>query len=449
MIKKIENPTDLPATKFRYAIIALIFFITTINYADRSAFSVASSSAGKSLGLSPVETGYILSAFSWAYVIAQIPGGMLIDRFGTKKVYVFAILGWSLFTCLQGTVGLIFGGAIFVSFFSLRFLVGLFEGPSFPGNAKIVRDWFPIHERGIATSIFNSAQYFSIVIFAPLMGYIAHTFGWRAVFFLMGFVGLIAVIMFAMHIKSPSEHKLVNEAELELIRDNEPIPSEQFASAKNSQISLHDIGQLLNNRMLFGIYLTQYCINVLTYFFVTWFPIYLVKERGLDVMQAGFAASLPALFGLFGGICGGLLTDRLMAQSSDLDYSRKLPLYIGMSLASAIILCAFTDNLLFVIVLMSVAFFGKGVASLGWAIISDVAPKNRFATAGSIFNMFGNIAGIITPIVIGYTIKMTENFNLGLIYVGVHCLAAIVLMWFFVGKLKPVLIEEKNAAQGL
>lgn len=441
-----QNNASTPkeaATKFRYVIIAIIFFITAINYADRSAFSVASSSAGKTLGLSPVEIGFILSAFSWAYVIAQLPGGLLIDRFGTKKVYIFAILGWSFFTFMQGTVGLLFGGAVFIAFFSLRFLVGLFEGPSFPGNAKIVRDWFPIHERGIATSIFNSAQYFSIVIFAPLMGYVAHNFGWRSVFFLMGLVGLVAVILFALNIKSPSEHKFVNKAELELIGSSEAEKS-NTPTSKN-KISLKDFGQLLNNRMLLGIYLTQYCINVLTYFFVTWFPIYLVKERGLDVLQAGFAASLPALFGLLGGLSGGLLTDRLMAKTKNLDKSRKMPLYIGMFLASSIILCAFTDSLLLVIVFMSIAFFGKGVASLGWAIISDVAPKSRFATAGSIFNMFGNIAGIITPIVIGYTIKMTDNFNLGLIYVGAHCLAAIVLMWLMVGQLKPVIIDENHA----
>ncbi len=434
-------------TYVRFLIIALIFFVTAINYADRSAFSVASSAAGSSLNLSPVEIGYILSAFSWAYVLAQIPGGMLLDKFGAKPVYIVSIATWSLFTFLQGTVGLVFGGLVFVAFFSYRFLVGLCEAPSFPGNAKIVVAWFPISERGIATSIFNSAQYFSIVLFAPLMGWIAHNYGWRSVFFTMGALGFIAVLVFAKFIKNPNEHPSVNKEELEFITKNNPSTSLSApASSAKNPLKWSDFKLLLNNKMLIGIYLTQYCINVLTYFFVTWFPIYLVKERGLDVMQAGFAASMPALFGFIGGVVGGLLTDKIMKEKQDLTLGRKIPIIIGLILASAILLCAFSNDTKTILIFMSIAFFGKGVASLGWALISDVAPKEKFATASSIFNTFGNIAGIITPIVIGYTIKITNNFNLGLIYVGAHCLIAILLVWFVIGKIKPIILEAKNEA---
>lgn len=127
-------PIAARPTYVRYRIIALIFLITSINYADRATFSIAGNAASGELGLSPVQTGFILSAFAWAYVLAQIPGGALLDRFGTKKIYAGAIAIWSIFTAIQGTVGLIMGLPVVASLFVLRFLVGAAEAPSFPGN---------------------------------------------------------------------------------------------------------------------------------------------------------------------------------------------------------------------------------------------------------------------------------------------------------------------------
>ncbi|MEO7468664.1 MAG: MFS transporter, partial [Sphingobium limneticum] len=172
-------PIAARPTYVRYRIIALIFLITSINYADRATFSIAGNAASGELGLSPVQTGFILSAFAWAYVLAQIPGGALLDRFGTKKIYAGAIAIWSIFTAIQGTVGLIMGLPVVASLFVLRFLVGAAEAPSFPGNARLVAAWFPGAERGTASAIFNSAQYFSLVAFAPLMGWVTGAYGWR------------------------------------------------------------------------------------------------------------------------------------------------------------------------------------------------------------------------------------------------------------------------------
>ena len=175
----------------RHLIIALIFIITSINYADRATFSIAGNAAAGELGLSSVQMGFILSAFAWAYVLAQIPGGALLDRFGTKRIYAGAIALWSIFTALQGTVGFLFGLPIIATLFAMRFLVGLAEAPSFPGNARLVAAWFPGPERGTASAIFNSSQYFALVAFAPLMGWLVHSFGWRSVFWVMGALGLV------------------------------------------------------------------------------------------------------------------------------------------------------------------------------------------------------------------------------------------------------------------
>ncbi|MFT4090175.1 MAG: MFS transporter [Asticcacaulis sp.] len=425
----------------RYWLIAFLFIVTTINYADRATFSIAGASASEALGLSPVSMGYILSAFGWAYVAAQIPGGALLDRFGVKRVYVGAIALWSIFTAMQGFVGFFGGLSVVGSLFVLRFLVGLAEAPSFPGNARIVAAWFPGAERGTASAIFNSAQYFALVAFVPLMSWLVHDFGWRSVFYFMGGLGLIAAYIFAKFISSPEKHPWVNDGELKVIQDGGAVSMEAKAKGGQGGFSFARLKVLLTNRMLVGIYLAQYCINVLTYFFVTWFPIYLVKERGLNIIQAGFAAAAPALCGFIGGLLGGVISDYILRKTGNISRARKTPIFVGMTLALAIIACAYVDQEWLVITLMAIAFFGKGIASLGWAVISDVAPREYIGLAGGVFNMFGNTAGIITPIVIGYIVGVTHSFDGALIYVGVHCLITMVAFGLISGKIERLKLD--------
>lgn len=424
-------------TRVRWLIIGVLFVITTINYADRATFSIAGQSASKELGLDPVAMGYILSAFAWAYVLGQIPGGALLDKFGSKKIYTAALLLWSGFTMLQGFAGVFTGLAAAVALFAMRFMVGLAESPSFPANARIVAAWFPGPERGTASAIFNSAQYFSLVAFAPLMGWLAHEFGWRSVFFVMGGVGIAAAFIFVKLIHSPVDSPSINKAEFDYIEAGGGlVRMEEKNAANGAAFNWANVKQVLTNRMLLGVYLGQYCINVLTYFFVTWFPIYLVKERGLSILQAGFTAALPALCGFAGGILGGMISDALLKKTGNLDIARKTPLLLGMVLATCIILCNFVEQEWLVIVIMAAAFFGKGVASLGWAVVADTSPKEMAGVTGGIFNTFGNVAGIVTPIVIGYIVKGTGSFDGALIFVGAHCIIAIAAYFLIVGKIQ-------------
>jgi len=424
-------------TRVRWLIITVLFIITTINYADRATFSIAGQSASKELGLDPVAMGYILSAFAWAYVLGQIPGGALLDKFGSKKIYVISLVVWSLFTALQGFAGFFTGLMAASVLFAMRFAVGLGESPSFPANARIVAAWFPGSERGTASAIFNSAQYFSLVAFAPLMGWLAHSFGWRSVFWVMGAVGIVAAIVFAKLIHSPLAHPAVNKAEVDYIEAGGGlVRMEEKNAANGAAFNWANVKQVLGSRMLLGVYLGQYCINVLTYFFVTWFPIYLVKERGLSILQAGFTAALPALCGFAGGILGGMISDGLLKKTGNLDIARKTPLLLGMVLATCIIVCNYVEQEWLVIVIMAAAFFGKGVASLGWAVVADTSPKEMAGVTGGIFNTFGNVAGIVTPIVIGYIVKATGSFDGALIFVGAHCVICILAYFLIVGKIQ-------------
>ncbi|ONF49745.1 MFS transporter [Methylobacterium radiotolerans] len=425
-------------TRVRLLIVAMLFAATTINYADRATISIAGPDMAKELGLSPVQMGYVFSAFAWSYVLAQIPGGWLLDRYSVKWVYAAAVALWSAFTLVQGAVGFFTGLTAVVLLFALRLAVGLTEAPVFPANARIVAAWFPTRERGMASAFFNSAQYFATVLFTPLMAWIVHNFGWHHVFTTMGLLGIAFAVLWLRVVDSPKNHPAMNQAERDYIEAGGALLDMDGQSRGRQGDAGRTLRQLLANRMLLGIYVGQYCITVLTYFFLTWFPVYLVKERGLSILQAGFAAVLPALCGFVGGILGGVISDLLLRRGFSLTAARKIPIVGGMLLSMSIIGCNYVQADAVVVGLMALAFFGKGIGALGWAVVADTSPRESGGLSGGLFNTFGNTAGITTPIAIGYIVQSTGSFNGALVFVGLNALVACFCYLVVVGEIRRV-----------
>lgn len=437
-------------SRVRWGILAMLFVITTINYADRATISIAGPEIKKALGMSSVEMGFVFSAFAWSYVLAQLPGGWLLDRFGSKITYFFSIFLWSIFTLFQGTIGFLTGGAAVAMLFALRLLVGAAEAPSFPGNSRITSAWFPSHERGLAAAIFNSAQYFATVLFAPLMGWLVHTYGWPSVFYVMGSLGVVLAFIWLKVIYGPKQHPSISASELAYLKEGGALVELDSGKAKTEQQEKPKaqvntwacIKELLGNRMLLGVYIGQYCITTLTYFFLTWFPVYLVQERGMTILKAGFIASLPAIAGFLGGLFGGWMSDRLAKKGYSLSISRKTPIVIGMLMSTSMIACNYIEADMVVVAVMSLAFFGKGVGALGWAVVSDTSPKEAGGLSGGLFNTFGNTAGITTPIIIGYIVQGTGSFAGALVFVGANAVLAIFSYLFIVGDIKRVTLKK-------
>lgn len=422
-------------THVRWWIVGFLFLLTSVNYADRATLSMVASTLMDELKLDPVAMGGVFSAFAWAYALSQIPGGWLLDKFGSKRIYFWSIALWSLFTLAQGCIGGLAPAMAVSTLFVLRFLLGLAESPSFPANARIVAAWFPTAERGTACAIFNSAQYFSTVLFAGLMGWLTHRFGWPPVFWVMGVIGLVFAMSWPRFIHGPREHPWANAAEVAHIENGGGLVD---MDRKGPAVQWSMLGQLLCNRMLVGIYLGQYCITTLTWFFLTWFPVYLVKQRGMTILEAGFVASLPALCGFVGGISGGFFSDLLLRGGRSLTFARKVPIILGMVMSMSMVACNYVSAQWAVVAIMCVAFFGKGVGALGWAVTSDVSPKEITGLNGGLFNMFGNLAGISAPYVIGRIYKETGSFNWALVYVSAHAALAIACYLVLVGKIKRV-----------
>ncbi|MFG1383872.1 MFS transporter [Xanthobacter versatilis] len=445
-LSSIAAATSATATKSRVRIsmLLLILFLSTVAYADRSILSIAGSTIQKEFGLSAVQLGYILSAFSWAYVIGQIPGGLILDRFGTKAVYGTTLVLWSVATLLMGFVGELSAGVTgtVVAFFALRCLLGLIEAPSFPANARVAVMWFPKSERGRATSLFASSQYFAVGIFSPLAGWLVQEFGWPWPFFVLGVIGILAAVVWFSYMQEPRQHPGVSSAELDHIVSGGGLVDIDSSSERTcrTRLTREVVLSLLTSRMLWCAYLGQYCAIAISYFFITWFPIYLIQARGMNIMQAGFATIAPSLFGFLGGISGGIISDWLIKQGWSVSWARKTPYIIGMLAASGLVLAAVAESNFAVIALMSLAFYGKGVAAGAgtWAVVSDTAPKAAVGLAGSVFNCVGNIAGIVTPIVFGYIVQATGGYSAGLYFVGAHCLFAAFLFMFAMGRIERI-----------
>ncbi|MGA9609587.1 MAG: MFS transporter [Rouxiella badensis] len=436
----------------RIGILLMILFLSVVAYADRSILSISGSAIKDEFGLSSIQLGFILSAFSWAYVIGQIPGGLFLDRFGAKRVYGVTLVLWSLSTLAMGFVGEFERGmaSALMIMFSLRFLLGLIEAPSFPANARVTIMWFPKAERGRASSLFASSQYFAVAIFSPLSGWLVSEFGWQWPFFVLGIIGVAAFFVWMAFMREPRHHPLVSQQELDHIIDGGglvDIDSVHERKAK-SRLSRATVNGLLTNRMLWCAYLGQYCIIALSYFFITWFPIYLVQARGMDILHAGFATIAPALCGFAGGIFGGYISDYLFLKGWSLSWARKAPYIVGMLMAATLIGAAVIDSNVWIVAIMSFAFFGKGVAAGAgtWTVISDTAPKEAVGLAGAIFNCVGNIAGIVTPILFGYIVAITGDYSMGLLFVGAHCILGALLFLFVMGPIERVRKDPTDAA---
>ncbi|HHD7471543.1 TPA: MFS transporter [Klebsiella oxytoca] len=437
-------------THARYYILFMITLVLTLATGDRATLSVAGPEMQKELGITAVEIGYLFSAFSWAYVISMTPAGWVADKVGSKRAMFLGILLWSVMTVFMGLVSYI--TFVVPALLILRFLLGVCESPVGPSAGRIIAAWFPSQERGVAGAIFNSAQYASLAIFTPLMAWLCHAFGWDHVFIVMGVIGIIIAFCWSKFFYVPTRHPGINNEEMEYLKEGGALVElDTVASVKGERkrAGWQEIGQLFKSRMLIGIFIGQYCISAITWFFMTWFPIYLVKERGMSILQAGFMASVPAICGLVGGIMSGFFSDWLLRKTNNLSLARKIPITIGLTMSASMILCNYVGSEALVMFLMSAAFFGKGFGSLGWAVVADTAPKEIIGTTGGLFNSLGNIAGIVTPVVIGYILQETGSFANALVFVGTHGIIAVCSYWFIVGKIERLKIAPRDDAASM
>jgi ACS family D-galactonate transporter-like MFS transporter len=420
----------MTATRTRFGVLGLITLATMLNYVDRSVMGVAQPSLVQELAISPEVMGLIFSAFSWTYAFVQIPGGLLLDKLGTRLTYGLSLGLWSLATMLHGVMSSVVG------LFSARLALGIAEAPCFPANSRILSTWFPQSERARANGVYSVGQYVGLGFMIPLLTYIVVTFGWRSLFFIFGGIGIVYAFVWNALYREPHESRSVNQAELDHIAAGGGLASQtgQFA------LSWAAVGSLLRKRQILGASIGQFCGNSTLVFFLTWFPSYLATERGMDWIRSGFAASLPYIAASVGVLVGGAVSDSIIRRTGSATIGRKLPIIVGLLLTSTMVLANFTPSNAWVIAIMSLAFFGQGMVNLGWTLIADVAPKQLIGLTGGVFNFCANLAGIVTPLVIGFVLGATGSFYGALAYIATLGLIGAAAYVFIVGEVKRVQI---------
>ncbi|MDP3737826.1 MAG: MFS transporter [Hyphomonadaceae bacterium] len=420
----------------RFFILGLIAVGTMINYLDRSVLSVAAPQVSADLNLTPAIMGIVFSAFSWTYAAAQIPGGIVLDRIGTRITYFFSVSLWSIFTALQGLT------AGFYSLLACRLGLGVAEAPCFPANSRVLGVWFPQHERARANAVYSVGQYFGLAFLSPLLYWVTAEFGWRALFIGAGLAGLAFAGIWLMAYREPGRSRIANQAELDYIAQGGGIAvTSAAADVEKPKLSWSLGMRLLGKRQILGASIGQFAGNSTLVFFLTWFPTYLATERGMEWIKVGFYAVLPFIAASVGVIVGGLASDIILRRTGSANVARKLPIIAGLFLAATIIGANFADSDVVVIAILSVAFFGQGMVNLGWTLISDIAPVKYVGLTGGIFNLCANLAGIITPIVVGFIVAGTGSFFFALAYIGALALLGAFAYIFVVGDVKRVEIE--------
>jgi len=405
----------------RYGILALLAAGTMINYLDRAALGVAAPGMASELKMSPEVLGLVFSAFSWSYAAAQIPGGWFLDRFGNRLTYALAVGFWSLFTLLQG-----FARGV-GSLFTFRLGLGVSEAPCFPVNSRVVAEWFPERERARATAVYTVGEYVGLGCFGPVMFWVSSRFGWRALFYTVGALGMV---FSAVWLRSYRERQKRKEVATEQLRADRP--------------SWAGVRRLLGYRQIWGASLGQFGGNSTLTFFLTWFPTYLATERHMNWVQSGAYALLPFLSGGCGVMFGGWASDKLLDSGRSRSFARKLPIIAGLLGASTIMVVNYVSNDVVVIGVLSAAFFAQGMTGLGWAVISEIAPVGLMGLTGGIFNLAANLAGICTPLAIGFILGATHSFFWAFAYVGAMAMVGALSYIFLLGDVERIVLADRQ-----
>jgi ACS family D-galactonate transporter-like MFS transporter len=423
--KQAQPPGSGPAApapdRRRFVVLALLAIGTMINYLDRTVLGIAAPSLSKELALRPQMLGVVFSAFSWAYAAAQIPGGILLDRLGSRLTYFLAVAFWSLFTLLQGAA------VNLATLLGMRLGLGLAEAPCFPTNSRVVAAWFPQRETARATAIYTLGEYLGLACFGPALYWITSHFGWRAMFVIVGLAGIAFAVLWWIVYRDPGHHDAAQ---------TEPAPA--TAAPRNGQtaFSWAQVRRLLRFRQIWGACIGQFGGNSTLVFFLTWFPTYLASARHMEWIKAGIFSILPFAAGGLGVLCGGWFSDFLLKRTHSANLARKLPVIVGLLGASVIIAANYVDSDAVVIAVMSVAFFSQGMTGLGWALITDIAPLKLPGVTGGIFGFAANIAGITTPLVIGVVVGATGSFEYALAYIGAVALLGAIGYIFILGDVR-------------
>ena len=427
-----SDPDRAPAgpTHARHWVIVFAVTLAVIQYVDRVAISQAAPLISQDLALSPQQMGWVFSAFTLAYALFEIPGGYLGDRIGPRRVLLRIVGWWSFFTAATGWAWN--WGSLVVT----RFLFGAGEAGCFPNLTKAFNRWLPAPERSRAQGImWMSARWGGAA--TPLLVFGCLQFvHWRTTFLLFGGLGIIWAILFhGWYRDDPREHKSVNAAEVAFL------PVEPGPEAGQDPVPW---GKLVRSRTVWCLCGQYAALSYAWYFFITWFPTYLLKARGFDLKQSALLAGTPLLLGGFGALVAGWVAPHLSRRLGSVRRARcGLGAFGQVSAAGLLVLSTFIANPYAAVAVIALVSFCNDLTLPGsWTTCMDVG--GRFVgTLGGAMNMMGNLGGFLSPIVVGYLVAQTNNWALAFyVTAGVYLLGAV--FWLLLDPVTPLEQQVKD-----
>jgi len=346
----------------RWRLALMLCVITTINYLDRQALSIAAPSLMDEFSLSNTQYGWITSAFLFTYALGQLLSGPIIDRLGTKRGFSLAVVVWSVAGMLHAL------GRGFVSFFCLRGLLGFGESANFPAALKAIAEWFPRAERSMAVGILTVGPGLGAVLSPPLLGLIIYTLGWRAAFIIPGLLGFVWVWWWQRMYHPPEAHPSLSHRELELI-----LSGREDSTEGSVRPRLRDF---LRYREVWGLMLSRFVSDGAFYFFVFWVPLYLASERGFNIIEIGLFAWIPFLAADVGSLAGGWSGQELIRRGMSVNAARKWVIWVGALMVPLALPAVMAESPVLAIALIGGAMFAiqfkaGGMAfnaMVGWTI---------------------------------------------------------------------------------
>jgi sugar phosphate permease len=398
--------------KHRYTVVGLLFVAWVVSYMDRMVMSVAIPYIAKDFDLSPVAMGGVMSAFFAGYALCQIPGGLLADKFGARRLMVIALVWWSAFTAITGAVGSL------ASMLVVRVLFGVGEG-IFPGGSfKTLATWCPVKERTTANAFVTASNSLGPALAPLFVVAVMAQFGWRAVFYSLFVPGIIMAVLIWIYIKdSPEKSARVSPGELAEIKGAEPGP--QVLGGK--QATFKNIVKL---PILWQCFFVWFAYDITMWGFMAWLPSYLVQQRGFSLVKMGITASLPFFVGAIGLVAGGYLSDKFFSGS------RRIIFVISALLGCLLLYLTYTvtsPDLAVVYMTVNGFIFAFAVGAF-WGIPMTVLPKEVMGASATTINFGGQIAGFISPLVMGFLVqKSGGTFGTAFTFLIAATLAAVVV----------------------
>ncbi len=398
----------------RYFLVAGTFLLTLLLYIDRICISVAKEPIAGALHLSNAQMGWVMSVFALGYALFQTPSGMLADRLGPRKVLTVIVALWSFFTSLTAYAW------NFVSLLIIRLLFGAGEAGAFPGVSRAVFSWIPLGERGLVTGINFSGSRIGAAFALPFLSILMAGIGWKHTFLVLGIIGTLwAVLWYRLFRDKPENHPYLKDDEKDYI-----VKYRQQPSSVKPKISL---AQMFANRNMWLAMMQYFCSNFTFFFALTWLYPHIKEQFQLDVVSAGFYASLPLLAGALGNWFSGWLVDRIY-KKGHWRQSRALPAVIGFSLAAVGLFGGvFTHEVGSAVLFLSLAIFGADMTlPPSWSFCVDIGKENSGAVSGNM-NMAGNLGSFLTSLAFPYFLMWAGTADVFFYTAGVLSIAGAIV----------------------